>query len=76
MIQDRYLEKDIRLFSAAGSDPLVARIILSGLFDRYGRERVRTELIRQASAAGATSIATALNRQRPTNAHRIVSAVS
>jgi hypothetical protein len=61
MIQDHDVERDVRQFNAAGADPLVARIILCSVLGRYGRERVRQELIRQATSAGVVSIATALN---------------
>jgi hypothetical protein len=37
--------------------PFLARIMLGGLFARYGRDRVRAELLRQSEANGAISIA-------------------
>jgi hypothetical protein len=62
---DRDVETEAMQFSAAGSDPLVARVILSPLLTRYGRERVRGELMKQAILVGVISIAAAPNWQRP-----------
>lgn len=40
------VERDVKQFNAAGADPLVARIILVGLFGRFAAEgrRSRKEL--------------------------------
>jgi hypothetical protein len=58
------IEWDVKQFNAAGEDPLVARIMLEGLFIRYGRERIQQELMRQALSVGVMSIAMAPNWQR------------
>jgi hypothetical protein len=55
----------VKLFAGAGSDPLIARIILRSLLERYRRERVRDELMRQAMSVGTVSIAKASDWQRP-----------
>lgn len=57
------VKKDVARFNAV-MDPLIARIMLGGMFGLYGRERVRQELIKQANSAGAVSIATSPNWQR------------
>jgi hypothetical protein len=53
------------LFTGAGSDPLIARIILRSLLENYGREQVREELMKQAMSVAAVSIAKASNWQQP-----------
>jgi hypothetical protein len=58
------VKEDVARINTVG-DPFLARIALRGLLDRYGRERVRQELIRQASSAGVVSIAAAADWQRP-----------
>jgi hypothetical protein len=60
----RDIEWDVKQFNAAGEDPLVARIMLEGLFIRYGRERIQQELMRQSLSVGVMSIAMAPNWQR------------
>lgn len=57
------VEAEVKRFNTAGSDPLIARIILRGLLERYGRERVRDELMKQAASVGTVSIARATNWQ-------------
>ena len=58
------LEADVeRLNRTDGS--FLARIMLGGLFARYGRDRVRTELLRQAEANGVISIAASARWYQP-----------
>jgi hypothetical protein len=64
-MMDRDVETEARQFSAAGSDPLIARLILTRLLTRYGRERVRDELMKQATSVGVISIAAAPNWAAP-----------
>jgi len=45
--------------------PFLARIMLGGLFARYGRDRVQAELLRQAEANGVISIAASPRWHRP-----------
>ena len=62
------LEADVeRLNRSDGS--FLARIMLGGLFARYGRDRVRTELLRQAEANGVIAIAASPRWYQPRKSH-------
>ena len=58
------LEADVERLNRTDRS-FLARIMLGGLFARYGRDRVRTELFRQAEANGVISIAASPRWYRP-----------